>query len=99
MQLASVDAAGPDQTRVAKRSIGHENGQLVQPVVDDMVIAHLADSIGAALSTHGDSDNHVIWFQAGMLNCGVLRCPKRVEHVLVGIDPCGNRRQHGHDNS
>ena len=92
MQLASVDAAGPDQTRVAKRSIGHDNRQLVQPVVDDMVIAHLADSIRTALSTQGDCNNHVVWFQPGMLNRGVLRCPKRVKHSFVRIEPRGNSR-------
>ena len=50
VQFASVQAAGPDQTRVAERSIGNNNRQSVQPVVHYMVIPHLADRVSPALS-------------------------------------------------
>jgi hypothetical protein len=33
VQVTSLNAAGPDQTRVAERSIGDDNGQLMQPVI------------------------------------------------------------------
>ncbi len=68
MQLASVYAAGPDQTRVAERSIGDDNRQLVQPVVDEMMVAHLADSIRAAISTQRNRDNHVGGIETGVFN-------------------------------
>src|SRR5690348_15715770 len=93
MQLSPVDAAGPDQTRVAKRSIGHDDRQLVQPIIHDMVIAHLAYSIRAALTAQRDRDDHVVWIETSMRNRGVLRCSKWVEHVFVWIDPCGNSRK------
>ena len=51
VQLSSIQTAGPDQTRMAQRSIGDDNRQLVQPVVHHMVIPHLADWIRPALST------------------------------------------------
>ena len=50
VQFASVYAAGPDQTRMGERSISDHDGQAVEPVVHNVVISHLADRIGAALS-------------------------------------------------
>ena len=88
VKFASVDAAGPDQTRVAERSIGDDNRQLVQPVIHHVVISHLANRIGSTLSAESDCDNHVASIERGLLGCNIMRFAEGVEHVLVGIDPC-----------
>ena len=59
VQVASLHAAGPDQTRVAERSIGDDDRQLMQPIIDYVVIPHLANRVRAALSAQGNHDDHV----------------------------------------
>ena len=59
VKLASIDAAGPDQTRMAKRSISDDHRQPMQPVVHNVVVTHFTNGIGAALSTQRDGDDHV----------------------------------------
>ena len=60
VQLMPLYGAGPDQTRVAERSISDDDGQLMQPIIHHVVIAHLANGIGAALPALGDGDDHVL---------------------------------------
>ena len=63
VKFASVQAAGPDQTRVAERSIGDDNRQPVQSIIHNVVISHFANRVGATLSTEGDGDDHVGRFE------------------------------------
>ncbi len=63
----------------------------MQPVIHDMVIAHLADGIGAALAAQVDRDDHVFRVDAGLLDGDVARLSEWVEHHLfIRIDPCRN---------
>ena len=63
VKFASVQAAGPDQTRVTERSIGDDNRQTVQSIIHNMVISHFANRVGATLSPQRDSDYHVARFE------------------------------------
>src|ERR1700760_37609 len=66
----------------------------MQAIIQDMVIAHLADGIGATLAAQGDRDDHVFVVDAGLLDSDVARLSEGVEHhLLIRIDPCGNDRE------
>ena len=93
VKLASVDAAGPDQTRVAERSIGDNNRQLVQPVIHYVVISHLANRIGSALPAQSNDDDHVAGIERGLLCGKIMRLAEGMKHMLIGIDPCGKCRE------
>ena len=92
VKLLPIDAAGPDQTRVAERSIGDDNRQLVQPVIHHVVICHFANRIGSALPSESNRHDHVTSIERGLLCGQIVRLAEGMEHVLIGIDPWGNRR-------
>ena len=100
VELAPLYAAGPDQTRVAKRSIGDDDGQLMQPIIHDMVIPHLANRIRAALPTQRNCDDHVFRVNASLLDGDVAWFSEGVEHHLfIRIDPCRNGRDQSYPHS
>ena len=100
VQLPPLYAAGPDQTRVAQRSIGDDDGQLMQPIIHDMVIPHLANGIRAALPAERDRDDHVFRVDTGLLDGDVARLSERVvHHLFIRIDPCRSGRDQSYPHS
>ena len=66
VKFSTVQSAGPDQTRVAERSIRDGDRQLVQPVIHHVVVSHLANWIRTALSAYRHRDDHVVRIHTGL---------------------------------
>ena len=89
----------PHQTGVAERSIGGDDGRAARNVVDDVVITHLANGIGARLAVDANRHDHISIINSRLGAGDEVRREIGMKHALVDIHPRENRRKDGQNGS
>ncbi len=82
----AVDLARPHQTGVTERSIGADEGDAAEGVVDDVVVGEGADGVGTGGAVDGDGEEFVVGFEGGLgggLEGGSV---DGVEHEFEDVD-------------
>ena len=96
MQDSSVDGSRPHQTGVTKCSIGDRDRHAADHIVEDVMVGHLADGIGAGVAAEADGHDHFFGVELALGLRQELRAGDGMEHPfeIVQASHDGGERDH-----
>ena len=96
VQHSSVDDSRPHQTGVTKCSIGDRDRHACDDIVEDVMVGHLADGIGAGVAAEADGHDHFFGVELAVRLRQELRAGDGMEHPLeiVQASHDGGERDH-----